>query len=38
MFPIDEVTIDYLRMTGRSEGAGGAGRGLRQGPGHVARP
>ncbi len=38
IFPIDEVTIDYLRMTGRSDEAAGAGRGLRQDAGHVARP
>ena len=38
IFPIDEVTIDYLRMTGRSERAARAGRGVRQGTGHVARP
>ncbi len=37
IFPIDEVTIDYLRMTGRDEQAARAGRGLRQGAGHVAR-
>ena len=38
IFPIDEVTIDYLRLTGRSERAARAGRGVRQGTGHVARP
>ena len=38
IFPIDEVTIDYLRLTGRSRGAARAGRGVRQGAGHVARP
>ncbi len=37
IFPIDEVTIDYLRLTGRTERAAGAGRGVRQGAGHVAR-
>ncbi len=38
MFPIDEETIDYLRLTGRSDGSPGPGRGVRQGPGTVARP
>ncbi len=38
IFPIDDVTIDYLRLTGRTERAARAGRGLRQGAGHVARP
>ena len=38
IFPIDEVTLDYLRLTGRPERAGGAGRGVRQGAGAVARP
>ena len=31
MFPIDDVTLDYLRLTGRSERAGRAGRGVREG-------
>ena len=35
-FPIDEVTLDYLRLTGRGAGARRPGRGLRQGAGHVA--
>ena len=38
VFPIDEQTIDYLRLTGRSRGAARAGRGLRQGAGPLARP
>ena len=38
IFPIDEETIYYLRFTGRKRGAAGAGRGLRQRAGHVARP
>ena len=37
MFPIDEETITYLELTGRSQGAGRAGRGLRQGAGPLAR-
>ncbi len=36
-FPTDSATIDYLRLTGRDEVRIAAGRGLRQGPGHVAR-
>ena len=35
-FPIDDETIRYLKATGRSRGAGRAGRGLCQGPGPVA--
>ncbi len=31
IFPIDGVTLDYLRLTGRSRGAGRACRGVRQG-------
>ena len=38
MFPIDDVTCDYLRLTGRSDGPGRARRGVRQGAGPVARP
>ena len=38
IFPIDEETLRYLRLTGRTERAGRAGRGLRQGAGPVARP
>ena len=38
MFPIDQVTLDYLRFTGRDEDAPGPGRGLRQGAGSLARP
>ena len=38
VFPIDEETIEYLKLTGRSDGAARAGRGLRQGAGPLARP
>ena len=38
IFPIDDVTCDYLRLTGRSDAAGRARRGVRQGAGPVARP
>ena len=38
IFPIDEETISYLKFTGRKRRAAGAGRGLRQRAGHVARP
>ena len=38
IFPIDDVTLDYLRLTGRSGRAGRAGRGVRQGAGPLARP
>ena len=38
IFPIDDETLDYLRLTGRTEAADRAGRGLRQGAGPVARP
>ena len=37
MFPIDEVTLDYLRFSGRDDAPRRPGRGLRQGPGHVPR-
>ena len=37
MFPIDEETITYLELTGRSHGAGRPRRGLRQGAGPLAR-
>jgi aconitate hydratase len=37
-FPIDQVTIDYLRFTGRAEQQVRAGRALRQGEPPVARP
>ena len=37
-FPIDEETLRYLRFTGRPEATVRPGRGLRQGPGAVARP
>ena len=36
IFPIDEVTLAYLRLTGRLRGAGGAGGGVRQGAGTMA--
>ena len=36
-FPIDGETIHYLTMTGRDREPHRAGRGLRQGAGHVAR-
>ena len=36
IFPIDDETLTYLRLTGRSRGADRAGRGLRQGAGPVA--
>ena len=35
IFPIDEMTLDYLRLTGRDESQRGAGRGIRQGAGAV---
>ena len=38
IFPIDDETIRYLRMTGRDGAAGRAGRGLREGAGALARP
>ena len=38
VFPIDEETTKYLELTGRSDGAARAGRGLRQGAGPLARP
>ena len=38
IFPIDDETIRYLRMTGRDGAAGRARRGLRQGAGPLARP
>ena len=37
IFPIDEVTLDYLRFTGRDDAPRGPGGGLRQGAGHVPR-
>ena len=36
-FPIDERTIDYLKLTGRDDGPDRAGPRLCQGAGHVAR-
>ena len=36
-FPVTQTTIDYLTATGRARRPRGPGRGLRQGPGHVAR-
>ncbi len=38
IFPIDQQTISYLRAHRPPGGAGGAGRGVRQGAGPVARP
>ena len=38
IFPIDDETVSYLRLTGRTERSARAGRGVRQGAGHVARP
>ena len=38
IFPIDDETIRYLKLTGRAGRAGRAGRGVRQGAGPVARP
>jgi aconitate hydratase len=35
IFPIDEMTLDYLRLTGRDESQVRAGRGVRQGAGAV---
>ena len=37
MFPIDEMTLDYLTLTGRSRVAREAGRGVREGAGVVPR-
>ena len=37
IFPIDQLTLDYLTLTGRPRGAARPGRGLRQGAGPVAR-
>ena len=37
MFPIDDVTLDYLRLTGRSERERRPRRGLREGTGPLAR-
>ena len=33
IFPIDDMTLDYLRLTGRDEARGAARRGVRQGAG-----
>ena len=38
IFPIDDETIRYLKLTGRSGRAARARRGLRQGAGPLARP
>ena len=38
IFPIDAMTLDYLRLTGRDESRVRAGRGLRQGAGSVPQP
>ncbi|VFS43612.1 aconitate hydratase 1 [Enterobacter cancerogenus] len=36
-FPIDGVTLEYMRLSGRSEETGRTGRGLHQSAGHVAQ-
>ncbi len=38
IFPIDDATLDYLRLTGRGRRAGRPRRGVRQGAGTLARP
>ena len=38
VFPIDQQTLDYLELTGRSSRAARAGRGVREGAGPLARP
>ena len=38
IFPIDEETVRYLKLTGRSRRADRAGRGVREGAGPLARP
>ncbi len=38
IFPIDDETLRYLRLTGRTRGAGRARGGLLQGAGPLARP
>ena len=38
IFPIDDETLRYLRFTGRPAAAGGAGRGVREATGPLARP
>ena len=38
IFPIDAMTLDYLRLTARDDVARGAGRGVRQGAGAVPQP
>ncbi len=35
LFPVDDETLRYLRMTGRPAGGHRPGRGLCEGPGHV---
>ncbi len=37
IFPIDEMTLDYLRLTGRATRRVSAGRGVRQGAGPLPR-
>ena len=37
-FPVDELTLTYLRLTGRARGARRAGRGVLQGEPALARP
>ena len=38
IFPIDAMTLDYLRLTARDASQRGAGRGLREGAGTVPQP
>ena len=38
IFPIDQATIDYLTLTGRTDSRARPGREVRQGAGPVARP
>ena len=38
IFPVDDETLAYLRLTGRPDEHGRPGRGLRQGAGPLARP
>ena len=37
IFPIDAMTLDYLRLTGRDAARDRAGRGVREGAGPVPR-
>src|SRR4030095_9125623 len=38
IFPVDQVSLDYLRFTGRSEEAGGLGEAEKKGPGRFHPP